>query len=155
MAKILVVDDNEGVLETLESVLKSGGHEVVLAEKAKDGIQAWTAARDAGAPFALIITDLQMPHGHEGIEMLQAIKKEAGGALPPAILHTATVEQDSSVLRRLQEAGLPEVKLVRKGMGRETLLALVKGMIAVPQSSTPLPQVQDVRTGETAPVPDR
>ena len=40
MARILVIDDEADVRALLELVLKSKGHEVLLAEDGKEGVKA-------------------------------------------------------------------------------------------------------------------
>ena len=72
MARILVVDDEEGIRELVAEVLEGEGHEVV---RASDGEQALRAL-DAGA-FAALVTDMRMP-GIDGLELV----RRARAALP-------------------------------------------------------------------------
>ncbi len=39
MAKILVIDDAPSILKLLDTVLRDKGHEVVLAERGRKGVQ--------------------------------------------------------------------------------------------------------------------
>ncbi len=66
MARVLVVDDDEGVREFLVDVLESDGHRVY---DARDGAEALALLGD-GEPFDVILTDLRMP-GMSGLELLE------------------------------------------------------------------------------------
>jgi DNA-binding NtrC family response regulator len=63
--KILLVDDEELVLRSLEKTLLRAGFDVQTAGDVRAGLAAFQAARDAGAPFDLAILDLNMP-GFDG-----------------------------------------------------------------------------------------
>ncbi len=69
MAKILVVDDDQGIRELLEILLAGEGHEVVGVQ---DAIRALNICRKKG--FELIITDLKMPR-MDGLEFIKAVKE--------------------------------------------------------------------------------
>src|SRR4051812_24922104 len=70
MAKILVVDDQEMMRDSLCATLAREGHEVVAAG---DG-QAGVSRLSGGGRFDLLITDLKMPK-MTGIELLAEAKK--------------------------------------------------------------------------------
>jgi DNA-binding NtrC family response regulator len=68
MARILVVDDEPSILEMLNSLLKTDGHEVVATlggVKAKEVLDG-----DGGAAFDLMITDIRM-NPINGMELLR------------------------------------------------------------------------------------
>jgi|WetSurMetagenome_2_1015567.scaffolds.fasta_scaffold144698_3 CheY-like chemotaxis protein len=56
MLKILLIDDEEEVLNTIARILLTVGHNVVKARNGKEGI-----SRFDEQPFDLVITDLFMP----------------------------------------------------------------------------------------------
>jgi signal transduction histidine kinase/ActR/RegA family two-component response regulator len=60
--RILLVDDDPVLIKSLEDILSGDGHEVTMANGGQSGIDVFTAAHRAGAPFSLVITDLGMPH---------------------------------------------------------------------------------------------
>lgn len=66
--KILVVDDNKGVLFAIESMLKSEGHEVKTARDGGDGYAAYLLFNPD-----LVITDIQMPR-QNGFELMKHIR---------------------------------------------------------------------------------
>ena len=55
--RILVIDDDPDVQHTLAEMLRSGGHDVVLA---RVGGALITDIREAA--FDLVVTDMEMPH---------------------------------------------------------------------------------------------
>jgi PAS domain S-box-containing protein len=67
--KILVVDDEEAVRETLADMLEAMNHTVVLAENGQQAIQ-----KLAGDSFDLVFTDLAMPE-MDGWETAREIRK--------------------------------------------------------------------------------
>ena len=72
MARILVVDDQEMMRDSLATTLVREGHEVIAAG---DGAAA-IARISSGMRFDLLITDLKMPK-LTGIELLTEVKKSA------------------------------------------------------------------------------
>jgi CheY-like chemotaxis protein len=69
MAKVLLIDDDEGVRASVSRILASGGHQTVVAVNGLDGIDALIRTR-----FDLVITDLVMPV-QEGIETIQRVRE--------------------------------------------------------------------------------
>jgi signal transduction histidine kinase len=59
--RILVVDDDPVLLESMRNTLESDGHAIVTANGGQNGIDAFRAAR-GGEAFDVVITDLGMPH---------------------------------------------------------------------------------------------
>ena len=71
MARIVLIDDNTLVRETLQSMLQFLGHEVQLAREGQEGralAEKW--------PAELVITDVLMD-GQEGISTLRDLKSES------------------------------------------------------------------------------
>ncbi|TWJ19590.1 sigma-54-dependent transcriptional regulator [Geobacter argillaceus] len=64
---ILIVDDEKGQREILQTILKKEGYRIVEAPSAKEGL-----AKLAEEEFDLILTDLKMP-GMSGLELLEAV----------------------------------------------------------------------------------
>lgn len=69
MSRILIVDDEPGVLPAFEELLAAGGHEVITACRAETALQ-----RLAAEPFELVILDICMP-GMNGLDALKQIKQ--------------------------------------------------------------------------------
>lgn len=71
MAKILLIDDNEAVRESLGEILKMENHEVHIAENGVNGMKVCKKNS-----FDIIISDLFMPD-KDGFEVIREIKSES------------------------------------------------------------------------------
>jgi nitrogen regulation protein NR(I) len=80
-AKILLIEDDPGIRDTLQRVLREEGHEVLVEERGDTGLRR--ATEDA---FNLIITDLRLP-GVGGLELVRRL--HAAQPRLPIILITA------------------------------------------------------------------
>ena len=69
MGKILVVDDEEDVRQSIERRLKREGHEVTIAGSQADGEQVVGAQE---SPFDVVLTDMLMESPSSGVEVLKA-----------------------------------------------------------------------------------
>jgi len=67
MAKILIIDDERSIRNTLKDILEFEKHQVVLAENGKVGLE-----QALSAPFDVIFSDIKMPE-MDGIELLSAL----------------------------------------------------------------------------------
>ncbi len=80
MAKLLIIDDERGIRNTLREILTDEGHEVEVAENGKQGLEMAQAKT-----FDLIYSDIKMPE-MDGLEVLKALKngenEENGDAMP-------------------------------------------------------------------------
>jgi len=71
--RLLLIDDDPLILESLRNALEYEGHQVTCAQGGQDGIDMFSAARDRNTPFSAVITDLGMPHV-DGRQVATAIK---------------------------------------------------------------------------------
>ena len=60
--RILIVDDDPILTESLRNALHGDGHLITTADGGRAGIEAFLAAEQRREPFAIVITDLGMPH---------------------------------------------------------------------------------------------
>jgi PAS domain S-box-containing protein len=60
--RVLIVDDDPLLLNSLRDALESDGHDVTAANGGQAGIDAFVESHAAGMPFPVVITDLGMPH---------------------------------------------------------------------------------------------
>ena len=79
-ARVVVIDDDEAVLDSLRVLLESEGFEVETFERASAFLQ-----RFEGKLPGCLVTDVRMP-GMDGLELLRALS--ARGPLPPVIVIT-------------------------------------------------------------------
>ena len=68
MHKILVVDDENGIRQTLKGILEDEGYQAATAESGEAGIEMLQAK-----PFDLVLLDIWLP-GIDGLDTLQRIK---------------------------------------------------------------------------------
>jgi DNA-binding NtrC family response regulator len=80
-AKILLIEDDQGIADTLRRVLADEGHEVAVERRGDEGLAR--AGRDS---FNLVITDLRLP-GLTGLELVRQL--HAAQPRLPIILTTA------------------------------------------------------------------
>lgn len=69
MARILIIDDEQMVRETMRIRLEKSGHEVVEAANGEEGLNAFSDGQ-----FDLVVTDIIMPE-QEGIETIRRIRQ--------------------------------------------------------------------------------
>jgi signal transduction histidine kinase/ActR/RegA family two-component response regulator len=74
--RILIVDDDPLLLQSLRDALEFEGHEVFCSHGGQAGIDAFQASAQRKQPFPVVITDLGMPHV-DGRQVAAAIKKAA------------------------------------------------------------------------------
>ncbi|MBR2165314.1 MAG: sigma-54-dependent Fis family transcriptional regulator [Paludibacteraceae bacterium] len=68
MARLLIIDDERGIRNTLKEILADEGYEVETAENGKQGLEMAQAKA-----YDLIFSDIKMPE-MDGLEMLKALK---------------------------------------------------------------------------------
>jgi two-component system, NtrC family, sensor kinase len=88
-SRILVVDDEERLCKSLESLLSKAGYEVETALDGKEALRLY-----AESYFDLVISDIRLP-GMDGIELLQAIRKQNPDAM--VILMTAYASLETAL----------------------------------------------------------
>lgn len=86
--KILVVDDEPGIVELLESRLKATGYQVSIAF---DGVEALDKAKKEKPD--LIILDLMLPK-MDGYKVCALLKRDARYAKIPIVMFTARAQEE-------------------------------------------------------------
>jgi DNA-binding response OmpR family regulator len=86
-ARLLVVDDDPGILDVVSYALREAGYEV---ETRTDGLSALEAAQ--ARDYDLIVLDLMLP-GMSGMDVCRRIRKE-GHAVPVVMLTAKDAELD-------------------------------------------------------------
>ncbi|HXC66307.1 MAG TPA: response regulator [Nitrospiraceae bacterium] len=68
MAKVLVIDDEEGIRDTLDTILRRKGYEVVLADGGRKGLELFRRERPE-----VVVLDFKMPE-MDGMAVLQHLR---------------------------------------------------------------------------------
>jgi PAS domain S-box-containing protein len=125
---ILVAEDNEINALLMRSLLTRLGHHAVITTNGEEALESWLAAKSAGAPYDLVLMDIQMPQ-LDGIETTKQIRgREAGqpGHRTPILALTAnTLVEDRYACF---EAGMDGFLI--KPLDREKLADALAGLAA-------------------------
>ncbi len=116
MARILLADDDRGMLDTARRALELDGHKVSTAD---DGAEA-RAKIGAGGGFDVLVADVQMP-GLDGVTLArQALA--TGGGIKVVLMsgHAEALEQAKSI---------PGVQTIAKPFQIDQLRAVVRAAL--------------------------
>jgi signal transduction histidine kinase/DNA-binding response OmpR family regulator len=118
--RVLLVDDNRTNRRILEGML---GRWEMNSSTAQDGEEALTKlseAQEAGAPFALILTDMHMP-GMDGFELIEKIRQRPGASTATIMMLTSAGHRGDAA--RCQELGVSAylLKPIRQSELREAI----------------------------------
>lgn len=121
-AKILIVDDDEGVTTTFARMLRLEGFEVRTAMNGESGLREASASR----PDAIIL-DLRMPLV-DGLRFLRRLRADAGQRNTPVAIVTGDYFLDDEIATELRQLGA-EVKF--KPLWLEDLVGLARNLLKV------------------------
>jgi DNA-binding response OmpR family regulator len=82
-SRILIIDDDKLIRDTVRTILASDGHEPVLAVDGEDGVRQFQHQ-----PFDLVLCDVLMPH-KEGLATMREIRQLS--AATPIISMTGSI----------------------------------------------------------------
>ncbi|WP_249143098.1 ATP-binding protein [Bradyrhizobium liaoningense] len=125
---ILVAEDNEINALLMRSLLTKLGHRVVITVHGEAALESWLAASSAGAPYDLVLMDIQMPQldGIEATKRIRAHEAARGGHHTPILALTAnTLVEDRYACF---EAGMNGFLI--KPLDREKLEEALAGLAA-------------------------
>jgi PAS domain S-box-containing protein len=125
---ILVAEDNEINALLMRSLLSRLGHHAVICTNGEEALESWLAAQSAGAPYDLVLMDIQMPQ-LDGIETTKQIREreagQAGRRTPILALTANTLVEDRYACF---EAGMDGFLI--KPLDREKLADALAGLTA-------------------------
>jgi DNA-binding response OmpR family regulator len=84
LGRVLIADDDPGILHALSSCLTRAGFAVTTALDGAPAIALADATGEAGPPFELVLVDLNMQTS--GIEVIQHVRKRFGTGVYCAVL---------------------------------------------------------------------
>jgi DNA-binding NtrC family response regulator len=94
MTKVLVIDDEQGIRDLLDTLLRRKGYDVVLAESGRKGLECFRRERPD-----VVVLDLKMP-GMDGLAILQQVRS-LNPTLPVIILTGAGTPEMEQRVRAL------------------------------------------------------
>ena len=133
--KILVVDDEAVLVETIAYNLEQAGYQVITVA---DGASALEAARRETPD--LVILDLMLPE-MDGLEVCRQLRRENNTATTPIMMLTAKGDEIDKVVGL--EVGADDY--VTKPFGRRELLARVRALL---RRSDYVPATEEAQTHE-------
>jgi CheY-like chemotaxis protein len=121
MAKILIIDDDPDLIESMRVVLTSKEHEVISAPGGEEGLEALKKEKPN-----LVILDVMMPE-MDGFEVARKMKKDSATGKIPILMLTAIKEKMGLDFKKEagDEAWLPVDDYCEKPIDQENLLTKV------------------------------
>lgn len=122
--RILVVDDQEEHRSALKSILENEGYEVDTASNSEDALEIYSVRS-----FNLVLTDLNLPGGISGIELLRNIKSINDDAVVILITGISDIEKTQQavkygaadyILKPVQTPGF--LRSIKKALSKESNL---------------------------------
>jgi two-component system sensor histidine kinase/response regulator len=118
--RVLVVDDNKTNRRILEGMLTRWEMKSTLVEDGEAALEQLSAAREAGAPFGLILTDMHMPKMN-GFELIEKIRERPELSTATIMMLTSAGHRGDAA--RCQELGIAAylLKPIRQSELREAI----------------------------------
>ena len=123
MKQILVIDDNEHIIELVETILESAGYGCAKANSGKDGLAMIqkSYASNSNGKYDLILTDIAMP-GITGLDIVQDLEDKGMLASNKVVFFTASSITDIEIAE-LKKVGA--LDCMRKPFTKAELLEFV------------------------------
>jgi two-component system CheB/CheR fusion protein len=129
-ARILIVDDEAGVRELLEQLLREAGHDVAAARDDSEAL-----AKLAHHTPDLIISDFRLASGRDGLELAQALRaavQQSHGRHVPVIMLTGDISIDA-----LARFAANDIVRLSKPVRAADLEAAIAAALGRPVKTTP------------------
>jgi len=115
MERILVIDDDKGILDSVSKILKYSGYEVEVAHDGEEGVRLFSIAYS----FDCVVTDINMPKMN-GNEVAERIRNSEKADIP---LIAISGFGEEGINKTLFNASLP------KPFKTITLIGLIKSLV--------------------------
>jgi signal transduction histidine kinase len=118
---VLVIDDEEPIREGLSILLHEWGYQAVTAsslEEAEAAVRAMDLAPD------LVLSDLHLGQGPDGIAAVEAVRRHCGYAVPAVLITGDTTHEE---MRRATDSGHP---VLFKPVQPRKLLNVLRGLVS-------------------------
>jgi len=120
--RVLVIDNDPGVLESMAALLQRWGCEVYTASSEQEAL----AQFGGQVRPAVILADYHLDDGLTGDQMIAVLRQRLNRQVPAAVI---TADRSDQLLRRLREQGLP---VLNKPVRPNRLRALLTGLVSTP-----------------------
>ncbi len=118
--KILLIDDDQGILNALSMLLENWGYTVECADTAEEGLEKYYSNN-----YDLVISDYRLPNQKTGLDVIKKIKEQDD---IPAVLLTG--EADPGKLKEVQTTGKEiNYKILNKPVKPASLRFLLKQLL--------------------------
>lgn len=124
MAKVLVIDDDQGIRHLLDTLLSRKGYDVVLADGGRKGLELICRERPD-----VVVLDLKMPE-MDGVTVLQQIRRLNSDQ--PVIILTGAATPE----REQQVCALGVTEFVEKEFSLHRLGDALKRLLKTPTPAT-------------------
>lgn len=129
MARVLVIDDDSSLLQMMSIMLKRAGHETILANNGREGIDK---ARSELPDIAIV--DVMMPD-ISGFEVCRTLREDPRTVDIPLLILTALAQQEQR--DRAEDSGADEY--VTKPVTRDDLVNAVNNLLETGPRNMPAP----------------
>lgn len=120
--KILLVDDDLGILESYQEVLTEAGFEVQTAEGGTPALDLLEKN-----DYNIVLLDIMMPNGPDGIEVLKLVKSDEAKYKKPIIIMLTNLALTNNVKEAFDYGA--EGYLIKLSLSNEQLVKKVKGYL--------------------------
>jgi PAS domain S-box-containing protein len=134
--KILVVDDNRTNRRILEGMLVHWETKPTLVEGGEEALAELIAAREAGDPYRLILTDMRMPR-MDGFGLVERIRQRPELSAAAIVMFTSAGQRGDAA--RCQELGIAAYLL--KPIRQSQLHEAVTRVLGTHQQQGPIPLI--------------
>ena len=143
---VLAVDDNPTTREVLISQLRGWHLDPTAVGDSATAISALRSARNAGRPYALLITDSHMP-GLSGLDLIRRVKQDPAFANLRVVI--LTISSDPEDAARCREAHISAcvMKPWKRSELHDAIAASLRGFGAQPQYAPPPKPIEEVPHG--------
>jgi FixJ family two-component response regulator len=91
---ISIIDDDEGIRTSLDGLMRSLGYRVAMFESAERFLES-----DVAGDSACVVSDIQMPGGMSGLELLSKVRA-TDGAVPVILISAFTAAESRGEAER-------------------------------------------------------
>ena len=119
VGRILVMDDEEVVRDTIGAMLQYHGYDVILAADGAEALRIFDENAECGSRFAAMILDLTIPGGMGGKETIVEIRKRD----PDIPVFVSSGYADDAIISRPQEYGFTDS--IAKPFTRKALIEIL------------------------------